>query len=183
MAEATKVIRAGQTPRQLNAALLRKAILTAGLATVDAAGHTMQGVSSINAQRERTENRNKSALMQNSIRGATLEANAQDRTRAESQQYAAGEYTPPTDNQRPMPEWLGEGGEATPEALKAGADSAIERQKTNMAAQGQAVGGYDSPDGIEAQHQASTSQARDMRTGDGIMKMGGMMNSLPRTRR
>lgn len=178
-ANAIKVVREGGTRGQQNRALMDKVMLTGAQAGVGAIGHIIEADRSI----ERQDTNRRRDIMGNAIADQTKLAGQQDQIRKSSQQYAGPDYQAPTDNQRPMPDWMGEGGEATPEALKASADLAISRQKTNVSALGQSVGGYDTPDGIETQHQAAGSAARDMATGDGIMKMGGMMNSLPRVRR
>ncbi len=175
MAEAIKMLRAGQTRGQQNRALLDKVLVTGATAGIGAIGHAIEANKSLELQ----ENQHKATIMRDAIddqsRRAGSEA-AQDRlTRASSEQYASPEYTPPSpDDQRygGAPAWL--------EDVQGAADTAKQNQRTNASAAGVAIGGYHTPEGAEQSSANANAQFRDIGTSQDMMKMGGMMNSQAR---
>lgn len=181
MERATHMLRTGQTRGQQNQALVDKAMF-AGVQAALVGGQALAGRYESDKLQEEQANRGQ---MQRAIENQTAMRDRDARHSAEASQYAdANQVAELGVGGRPMPGWLQQEGvdQGKEKPVQSMAEIASKNQGLNAAAGAASIGGFRTPKGLDDTENEADMRAADINTGKSMMKTGGMMNSLARTR-
>ncbi len=189
-AAAISKIEAGQAPGQVKRAFRNKAILTGVVAGVGALGNVAKGEESKQLQRKQAEDaqfeKDKAGWIGTSAHGVKSASAPVDQVASgHSRSFAGamdravmnGSRTGGSDHSGQMDYAVALGQNSAP--LDAQAKLAQSRMAANDAAGSVAVGGYRTPEGLQAAHDESDMLARDLNMGMDHMKLGAQMPQDP----
>ncbi len=187
-AERIKAIREGRTEGQYQRNFNTNAIVTAAKGAAQVGGGILSGIKSKQLQKQQAEKDAARAqagkdleLSQGQERADMERVNqgaARDKSlMRSSEQYASPDYTGRTSADSTVPSWLDDSMRRY--SMEDDAKDALSRQGANDAAHDAPVGGQYTKDGAATSYGNADSQARDMQTGTGLMKSGGLAGTNP----